>query len=303
MVDLGVGRPLGGAFAKGGVVYIADTLLGLIRVCDLYTDKPRVELVASKVMMMMEEGGQGKGKVASSQILYANDVDVGSVTGHVYFTDSSTIVPERVGTRTWDTMTAFKQDYFRGKKSGRLLRYKPETDEVDILADGIWFANGVAMDKDETFVMVTETSLARQVKYHLKGSKENSLEVMVGEFPGYPDGGTCSRESGLCYTPLPSTALPIIVMLGKTPDVVNAFFRTLFLMLPSSFLQMIKPVRYGGVVEIWPGDESSPSTVTRILQDPHGKEIAMLTGVAVFDNKLYMGSLKNPFVGVHDLGE
>ena len=79
VVDLGVGRPLGGKITKNGEVYIADTLLGLIRIPDLNAERPKVELVASSV----------KTSEGTSSILYADDLDVGPRTGHVYFSDGT----------------------------------------------------------------------------------------------------------------------------------------------------------------------------------------------------------------------
>lgn len=298
ITHLGIGRPLGAAFTRDGeTLYIADALLGLTRVSNVQGQRPIVELVASKVV---DENGK------ESRFAYANDVAVGPKTGHVYFTDSSDIQQERktITGFVWDTMTAYKRDYLRGKKTGRLLRYKPETGEVDILARDIWFANGVAVDKDETFIMISETSSASQLKYHLQGSKRGSLDVMVDKLPGLPDGAICSSKSGLCYAPLPSLPLPIMTILAKAPNQVSAFVRSLLIMLPSSAFNALKPVSYGGVVEILPArDSHSEDQITRILQDPHGETISLLTGVDVFDNKLYMGSLKNPFVGVFDLND
>ena len=51
-----------------------------------------------------------------------------------------------------------------------------------------------------------------------------------------------------------------------------------------------------GVVEIDPGNGQ-----TRLLQDPHGEDIGMLTGVTLWDEKLYLGSLHNDYIGVYDL--
>jgi hypothetical protein len=47
------------------------------------------------------------------------------------------------------------------------------------------------------------------------------------------------------------------------------------------------PIIHGGII--------------RILQDPSGKDDGMFTGVTVHDNKLYLGSLKNDYVGGYDL--
>lgn len=78
VVDLGVGRPLGGKMTKNGEVYIADTLLGLIRVPDLHAERPKVELIASRVTA--SDG-------TTSPIRFADDLDIGPRTGHVYFSD------------------------------------------------------------------------------------------------------------------------------------------------------------------------------------------------------------------------
>lgn len=79
VADLGMGRPLGGRFTPDGkTIYIADSLLGLIRVHEPNKfPQSKVELVANKVM---DEG-------ALTRILYANDVTIGPKTGKVYFTD------------------------------------------------------------------------------------------------------------------------------------------------------------------------------------------------------------------------
>lgn len=352
VADLGLGRPLGGALAKdshgNSVIYVADTLLGLIRVSNFDHHARKLEAEAEAASDDNEDHGDPKGNslvipkveiIASSVFLdgevspirYANDVDIGPITGHVYFTDSSTIRPERwqkvihpsstnhndAGEEkiwTWDTMTAFKRDLLRGERSGRLLRYKPETGEVDVLADGIWFANGVAVDQqNEEFVMVTETSMARELKWYRSddAGKNRGVEVMVDSLPGFPDGAICSRGSAgddadggvrqesVCYAAIPSPKPPIIVILHKLPDYASFILRNLLLQFPSNMLRKIKPVRYGGVAVI--RDFGKSSAKMEIIQDPMGKEIGLITGLAVFDRRLYMGSLTNDFVGVYEL--
>lgn len=88
VVDLGVGRPLGGKFASDGSLYIADTLLGLTRVTFPKIEgkgaKPVVELVSSRVTS------------DKSKILYADDVDIGPKTGFIYFSDASTVAPGKL---------------------------------------------------------------------------------------------------------------------------------------------------------------------------------------------------------------
>ena len=215
----------------------------------------------------------------------------------------------------------------RGKPTGRLLRYKPETDEVDILASGIFFANGIAVDKlNEEFVMVAETSYSRVLKYHLKGPKKGSIEIVGGmTLPGFPDGVDCdmpitSTDSGgrtvtKCYAALPSARIPLCDILWSpfmSPR-LEAILRTLILMVPKRFFPQVK--RYGGVAELLSygnvpdgselslssGSSSSTASVTRIHQDPTGENIKMITGVTVYDGKIYLGSLHNDYIGVYDV--
>lgn len=82
VMHLGMGRPLGGKFAADGTLYVADALLGLIRVQNPKQEGAKVELVASGV----------KVEEQWSRLLYTNDVDVGPKTGMVYFTDCKFVV-------------------------------------------------------------------------------------------------------------------------------------------------------------------------------------------------------------------
>jgi len=334
IADLGVGRPLGAAFAKDKdnktIIYVADTLAGLLRVSNLNSNndgpdatstarptsnKPKVELVASSFQETNGINGQTT-TTTSRRILYANDVDVGPITGHVYFSDASDIAPERTpvdgeGFSSWDTMTAYKRDLLRARPTGRLLRYKPETNEVDVLLDGLWFANGVAVDRNEDYVIVTETSKLRETQYNLNVNdnddddddeykNDDLTKILVDSLPGFPDGLTCDRDSGekdqVCYAAMPSPKIPLINILNAVPASISMFLRTLLLQLPASAFGAIKPVNYGGVAKI-----RTRSGDVSILQDPKGEEIGLITGLTVFDKKLYMGSLVNDFVGVYDL--
>mmetsp|Transcript_6871 Transcript_6871/g.7496 ORF Transcript_6871/g.7496 Transcript_6871/m.7496 type:complete len:412 (+) Transcript_6871:66-1301(+) len=283
------GCPLGGKFVPGTkILYFADVLLGLCRL-DLSQPIPKIELIASKVQL--EDG-------TSSQILYADDVDI-SKSGMVYFSDATNIPPDRDGTAL-DVVYGYKMDLMRGIRTGRLLRYDPSTDKVDILAENIWFANGIAVDKEEKFVMVSESSMARILKYHLTGPKKGQIEVMIDKLPGFVDGADCSSSSKrLCYSPIPSSILPIVKLLNGLPASWEAWIKTLLMMLPKSLTP--KPTQYGGVIEIVPGDDSSPSHISRLFQDPNGDHINMITGVTELDGKLYLGTLTNNYVGVLDL--
>ena len=120
--------------------------------------KPVVELIASRVRL--EDG-------TWSPINYANDVDIGPKSGHIYFTDSSDIKSDRDDSGLWDTMYASKLEGVRGKRTGRLLRFIPDTGKVDVLATDVAYANGVAVNNDETYILYVSTFECSVMKYSI----------------------------------------------------------------------------------------------------------------------------------------
>jgi hypothetical protein len=166
------------------------------------------------------------------------------------------------------------------------------------LASGFHFPNGIAIDQDEKWVLFGETFTLRVQKYDLK---EASLMTVVvdGGLTGYPDGLDCAwkgvtAKSSLCYAAMPSAIVPLLKLAKAIPHPFDMFFRSFLMSLPKSFSPPLKP--YGGLVEFDPeGGE------LRFIQDPNGDNVGMLTGVTVHDNKLYLGSLRNDYIGVYHL--
>eukprot|EP00585_Thalassiosira_rotula_P018078 CAMPEP_0196194836 /NCGR_PEP_ID=MMETSP0912-20130531/155_1 /TAXON_ID=49265 /ORGANISM="Thalassiosira rotula, Strain GSO102" /LENGTH=436 /DNA_ID=CAMNT_0041467181 /DNA_START=1 /DNA_END=1311 /DNA_ORIENTATION=- len=286
VADLGMGRPLGGKFDKDGkCLYYADVLLGLARICNLSLNKPNnnVELLASRIKL--EDGSW-------SPINYADDVDIGPKTGHVYFSDASDISTDKDVTGKWDAMYGSKLEGIRGKRTGRLLRYRPDTGEVDLLAMNASFANGVAVDKDETYVLYTSTFDVTVMKYHLSGEMEGRSERLLDGFTGFLDGVDCSFQRGLCYVAIPSTLSPV----ARTMFAAPSWVRSLSMMMPRNWTPDAEP--YGAVAEIYPGDENMPARILRTMQDPDGRDVSFVTGVTEHGGKLYLGSLHSNSVGV-----
>lgn len=59
----------------------------------------------------------------------------------------------------------------QGNPSGRLLSYNPKTRKTHVVAQGFWFANGVALAKDESFIAVVETNTQTVWKVWLTGAQ------------------------------------------------------------------------------------------------------------------------------------
>jgi len=135
-----------------------------------------------------DERGRALPRRPHSPILYANDLDVSSRTGVVFFTDSAAIAPLRGRGGFWDTMQAYVLSLAQGEPTGRLLSYDPRTGETRVVAGGLWFANGVALAPCETWAAVVETNSLRVHKVYVEGPKKGQKEVLLDGLPGYPDG-------------------------------------------------------------------------------------------------------------------
>jgi hypothetical protein len=304
--DLGNGRPLGGAFDRTGkYLYMADAILGLTRtvVAPTGPTHPIVEVLVSSV--------PEHGRSSSPSIRYCDDVAVGPKSGRIYFTDATTIAPDRVfyGENVqppqqqhgeWDTLYASKLDFMRGYGTGRLLMYDPSAHETTVLIDRdqqIHFANGVAVDKDERYVVVAETFGLRIHRYDLQ---THTSEVLIDshQIPGYVDGMDCSKTSTICYAVMPSAILPIHKLLNAVHPSLSRYFRIFLSILPRKWTPPVK--KFGGILEF--NITAAPgNAMIRTILDPTGRDLSMLTGVTIHKDKLYLGSLTNPFVGVYDL--
>lgn len=59
----------------------------------------------------------------------------------------------------------------QGSVTGRLLSYSPKTKKTHVLAGDMFYANGVVVAHDQSFLLVVETMSVTIHKYWLKGPK------------------------------------------------------------------------------------------------------------------------------------
>lgn len=290
--DLGIGRPLAGKF-WGDTLYIADSVLGLTRVQNVSNPRSKVEIVASTVM------DQGK----ETRIHFADDVAIGPQSGKIYFTDASEIYPERLKDKTWDVLDASRLEALRGP-SGRLLQYDPSTDEVTVLARELYFANGVAVAEDESYLVFVETFYSRVTKLYLHGEKRGTTERLIDGHPSpaWFDGVDCAWErhgakSSLCYALGMTSVHPLAKLIYQLPTPIQRIFRTLLMIVPKTFSPRPKP--YASIVLLDPSSPSTSGSYVGIVQDPTGKDLATMTGITFHQGKLYLGSIHRDYIGVY----
>ena len=66
-----------------------------------------------------------------------------------------------------------------GDKIERLLKYDLRTKKVTVLLRGLSFSNGAALNKEKDFVLITETTAAKVIRYWLRGQKSQTSDTFT----------------------------------------------------------------------------------------------------------------------------
>lgn len=249
------GRPLGLDFDQEGNLYIADALAGLLR---LSTDGT-LETLSTEV--------------DNRPFGFVDDVEVGP-DGKVYFSDASD---------RW-MIADYKVDILEHQPYGRLLVFDPTNGQTTTLLDDLYFANGIAVAPDTSFVLVNETSSYRTLRYYLQGPKAGQVDTFIQHLPAFPDG--ISRGSdGIYWLAMISPRNPMIDKLSDSP-----FMRKVIARLPT--WAQPAPATHAGVLGI-----DATGNVVYNIQDPAGK-FSQISSVQEWNEHLYFGSLGRDGVGI-----
>lgn len=251
------GRPLGMGFGADGTLYVADSHKGLLSV-----DK------AGKVTVIVD-------KVEGKKMLFTNNIDIAK-DGTIYFSDASQLVTYGDNLR---------KDIISHYGTGRLFRIHPKTRKLKLLVKGLYFANGVALAQDESFVLVNETATYRVMRHWLKGPKAGKTEVFLKNLPGFPDNLRRGTRGDFW--------LPIISPRVKTADFLqrHPILKRLLFVLPDAFVP--KPIKAGLVLRVSPQGK-----ILKSYHDQEGKVMANITGVTEHNGYLYFGRIYNDNRGV-----
>jgi sugar lactone lactonase YvrE len=249
LVAMTGGRPLGLELAPDGALIVCDAIRGLLRV-DLRTE-------AVDVLVDQVEG---------RTMRFCNNAAV-AADGTIYFTDST----RDFGVDDW------KADLLAHSRTGRLLRRSP-TGEVEVLLEGLAFANGVALAPDESFVAVAETAAYALQRLWLTGGRAGKTEPLVGNLPGFPD-NIATGTDGLVWVAVASPRDRVLdFLLPRHPLLRRVAWR-----LP----ERLQP-RPKRTVRVQAYD-----TDGRLVHDLAGQhdDFHMVTGVREHDGTVWLGSL------------
>ncbi|XP_002137431.2 adipocyte plasma membrane-associated protein [Drosophila pseudoobscura] len=288
------GLLLGLAFdSQGNNLIVADGFLGIWEV-DLDTNNKSLLVSTQQELPGQTVNRPGKlfnGVAVSSQ-------------GNIYWTDSMSD----------DLLYAVVAN-----PSGRLFRYNRANNVIEVLLDGLFLANGVALSPDEDFIVVAETAAMRLTKFYLKGPKAGQSEIFVDGLPGLPDNLTPDAEG--IWVPLvisvDNRKPNLFAILAPYPLLRNCIARLLAMLLfplrfvNSLYSNKVYPVAFRFFIKYIQMHSARRTTVVRV--DWNGKIVDSLHGfdstasgishVLELDEYLYLGSsfnnyllrIKNPY--------
>lgn len=243
-------RPAGIEIDQNGSLIVCDSRRGLLR----------VQPSSGKVTTLVSE-------VGGRPLVFTNNASI-AADGSVYFTDSSTKF----------SIHNYTGDLLEGRATGRLLRWSP-TEGVEVVLDGLRFANGVALSADQSFAVVAETAGYRVRKLHLQGPAAGQTEVLLDNLPGMPDNISLGAD-GIFWIAFPSTRNKL---LDRLLPRAGAFRRAVWAMPEKLSPKPSKVILVMGMM----GD----GTVRHVIFAPATSEFHQVTGVREHDGWLYLGSL------------
>jgi sugar lactone lactonase YvrE len=238
------GRPLGIEIGPDGSLVVCDAYRGLLRIDAAGTI---TDLAAT---------------AAGERILFCNNAAVAS-DGVVYFSDSSNRFP----------VSHWRRDLLEHRPNGRILAHDPASGRTDVVADGFYFPNGVALSPDEDALLVCETVTHRLVRVSLPGAKTS----VVTDLPAYPDNMSAVGD-GTYWLALASPRVAAVERIMPHP-----LLRRVAAVLPIRLQPQPKPYVIAALVD---GD----GVLQRALHGPAGRYV-MATGIRQHGDTLWLGSL------------
>jgi sugar lactone lactonase YvrE len=255
------GRVLGFDFDAAGNLIAADAIKGLLSI-----DPNR------KITVLVD-------KFLDEPIRYSNAVVVAG-NGKIYFSDAST----RFAPASWGgTFVASILDILEQSSTGRVLEHNPATKATRIVAQGLSFANGMALSRDDQTLFVAETGRYRVWKIAVAandldvGGKSSLAHVLFDNLPGYPD-NLMRGLDGRIWLGFTKPRSAVIDGMADKPLLRKITYR-----LPRAVWPVPKP--YGHVIAF-----TEEGRIVADLQDPSGA-YPETTAITETQDRLYVQSL------------
>ena len=250
------GRPLGLEFDAQGQLIIADAFKGLL------------SMAPDGTMRALATHFEGE------RMKFVDDLAI-APDGKIYFSDAS-------------QRYEYGHDIaevFELRPTGRLIVYDPQSGELALLLDNLYFANGVALSAAADFVLVNETHNHRIMRYWLDGPKRGTADIFADNLPAFLDNITRAPDGGFWVAGVAPRTDALDALVSRP------FWRKVLWRAMATGL--VNPVQLHSYA-IKLGADGTPLVS---LEDDSG-HIFMMTSVIEHEGKLYLGSLINDAIGV-----
>lgn len=211
--------------------------------------------------------------------LIPNGLDIAS-DGKIYFSNTSDV--------SGYTIKYGRKIILEMKPLGGLYCYDPKSEKVKTLIDGTWFGNGVVLSRDEDYLLMTETTKYRVLKYWLKGDKSGQTETFIDNLPGFPN-GISIRENGSYWLGFSTKRSDALDKIHPKPGMKKFVYA-----LPNFFQP--KAEKFGMVMNI-----SKEGKILQTLFDTTGTTLPEAGAVKEHRGYLYIGGDILPHIGKYKL--
>lgn len=213
--------------------------------------------------------------------LVPNDVDIAS-DGIIYFSNTSS-------KQSFNRKIARKV-VFEARPDGGLYSYNPKTKQVKTLIDSSFFGNGVAVSKDDSFVLMVDLAKYRILRCWLKGERKGTTELFIDNLPGLPN-GIARRKDGTFWLGFTTRRNDLLDKIHPKPGVKKMVYAVPLWMQP-------KQEAFGMIMHI-----SEEGEVLKTYYDTTGKFVSEVSSVEEYNGYLYLGGDLTGHIGKYKLTE
>lgn len=187
-----------------------------------------------------------------------------------------------------------------GDRTGRLIRYDPNTKQMTTLLSNLAFANGVVLSQNGDYLLVVETARCRILRYWLNDTStthksRDNYEVFAERLPGFPDNIKRSPRGGFWvglntkHSKLTEFAMS------------NAWLGRAALGLPVDWMKVhsvwAKYKGNGMAVRLSEGS----GVISEVFEGKHGNKWISISEVEERNGTLWVGSVNTPFAGMYKI--
>ncbi|XP_022089049.1 adipocyte plasma membrane-associated protein-like [Acanthaster planci] len=260
------GRPLG-LRIYGGEILVMDSYMGLFRV------KPNgfIERLVSSTR-----------SYDRFPIKYGNDLEkFRGKNRDFFFIDSS---------KTWNHRQR-DNALWEANGCGRLMWFNPINNMSNIAVPKLYYPTGIQFSPDEDFMLISEATRFRILKYHFQGPLSGGYQVFASNLPGMPMKVRPSVTGGYWVALAHvggriGTSIPIFDFLYARP-----WLRTIITKYinPETLTKWLS--KYGMILEL-----DQQGKILQSLHDPTGQMVSSATSVLDMGDALYIGSAEKDYI-------